>query len=208
MAFNKNLKRLRESKGITQSTLAKELGVSARVISFYETGSTFPSNPELLRKLASIFNVTIDFLLSEVEEDKDFQLNRLIAKLMSDTKSASLRWKYFEKAEYQSYDEGPIKPAELFIPLIHLNNLGQVPHNEFSYFTFVDNPTNKFKPYGYLLLYLEHNKEKITALYAYINTDFKFISDSTELNSIYDLYKLVASKDAELDEFLDMYLNE
>ena len=57
-----NLKKLRESKNITQVKLAIDLEVSQELISRYELGSSFPQ-PNMLIKLANYFNCSVDYLL-------------------------------------------------------------------------------------------------------------------------------------------------
>ena len=62
MDFGTKLKELRAESGLTQKQLADQLGVSKSVVSFYERQERVPS-PDVLRKLASIFRVSSDFLL-------------------------------------------------------------------------------------------------------------------------------------------------
>lgn len=57
-----NLKQLREEKGITQTELAKQIGVVRSTICFYETEQHSPT-PEMLIKLADYFGVSVDYLL-------------------------------------------------------------------------------------------------------------------------------------------------
>lgn len=57
-----NLKKIRESKNITQIKLSVDLGVSQELISRYEVGSSFPQ-PNMLIKLANYFNCSVDYLL-------------------------------------------------------------------------------------------------------------------------------------------------
>ena len=57
-----NLKKLRESKGITQVKLAIDLEVSQELISRYELGSSF-RQPNMLIKIANYFNCSVDYLL-------------------------------------------------------------------------------------------------------------------------------------------------
>lgn len=57
-----NLKKLRESKNITQVKLSVDLGVTQELISRYELGSSFPQ-PNMLIKLANYFNCSVDYLL-------------------------------------------------------------------------------------------------------------------------------------------------
>ena len=58
----KRLKELREAYGMTQVELGKKLNVQKAAISKYEKGIVTP-NGDLLSKLATIFNVTTDYLL-------------------------------------------------------------------------------------------------------------------------------------------------
>ena len=62
MEFSKNLKVLRKENKLDQATLAKELNVSLKTISHWETGYTEPSITQLIA-IASYFNVTIDELI-------------------------------------------------------------------------------------------------------------------------------------------------
>lgn len=59
--FGKRLKELRQKAKLTQQQLATRLGVSKSVVSYYELMERTPS-PDVLRKLASIFHVSADYL--------------------------------------------------------------------------------------------------------------------------------------------------
>lgn len=52
----------RESKHLSQAKLAEQIGVSQRNISYYESGDHIPP-ADVLKKLASIFGITIDELV-------------------------------------------------------------------------------------------------------------------------------------------------
>lgn len=60
--FADNLKSLRQSKGLTQTQLAKRLGINKSIISAYENQLRFPS-VDVLVKLSLEFNISIDYLL-------------------------------------------------------------------------------------------------------------------------------------------------
>ncbi len=60
--FNERLKELRIEKDLSQTELAKELNVSQRSISSWETGFRQPDF-ETLEQLAKYFGVTTDYLL-------------------------------------------------------------------------------------------------------------------------------------------------
>jgi len=60
------LKELRESKGLSQVQLAKELGLNHRTISQYENGTREP-DIDTIKKLIKYFNVTAGQLLGTEE---------------------------------------------------------------------------------------------------------------------------------------------
>ncbi len=61
-AFGKRLKRLRKVAGFTQNQLAQELGVTRRIIDYYERESHQPP-AYLLADLSRALGVTVDVLL-------------------------------------------------------------------------------------------------------------------------------------------------
>lgn len=67
MKFNENLIKLRKEKGMTQEELAFKIGVSRQSVSKWETGDCEPDISKL-KELGKIFNVSIDYLLSEDDE--------------------------------------------------------------------------------------------------------------------------------------------
>ena len=60
--FQKRLKELRKEKKLSQDELGEVMNISGRTISYFEAGERAPS-PEVLNKLADIFNVSVDYLL-------------------------------------------------------------------------------------------------------------------------------------------------
>lgn len=75
MDFGNKLKELRMQNGLTQQQLATQLGVTKSVISFYECQERTPS-PEVLRKMASVFRVSTDFLL-DIDSTKRLDVSDL-----------------------------------------------------------------------------------------------------------------------------------
>jgi len=66
--FASRLRQLRREKGLTQSSLARYLGVSKQAISNYETrANTAPQ--DVMEHLADIFDVSLDYLMGR----SDFQ---------------------------------------------------------------------------------------------------------------------------------------
>lgn len=69
MKFSEKLRQSRINAGLTQSQLAKELGVSLRTVTNYETGDRYPKKRELYKKIADVLDVDVNYLLTE---DEDF----------------------------------------------------------------------------------------------------------------------------------------
>lgn len=62
------IEELRKKAGLNQTELGKILHLSQKAISRYESGSAEP-DLSTIKKIATFFNVTIDYLLGEKEED-------------------------------------------------------------------------------------------------------------------------------------------
>lgn len=73
MSVGVRLKHLRETENMKQETLAQKLGVQRATISMYERDKRTPS-PEVLKKYAQIFNVTLDYILNHksITKGKDY----------------------------------------------------------------------------------------------------------------------------------------
>ncbi len=66
----KNLVKLRQTKKLTQSELAKQLNYSDKSISKWEHGDAVPPI-DVLKEIADFYNVSLDFLVTE-KIDEDF----------------------------------------------------------------------------------------------------------------------------------------
>lgn len=77
MEFGEKLKHARETKGITQQTLASQLFVTRQTVSRWECGARFP---DLLtaRKISEYLEVSLDELLSPDETTKCIEENPII----------------------------------------------------------------------------------------------------------------------------------
>lgn len=63
----KRLKELREDKGYLQKYVADKIGVKSNTLSGYENGTRSP-DPEMIVKLAELYNVTTDYLLGKSDD--------------------------------------------------------------------------------------------------------------------------------------------
>lgn len=98
-----NLRKIRESKNITQLKLATDLGVTQELISRYELGASFPQ-PQMLIRLANYFNCSVDYLLGLTDittpikyfssDSKTLETTELINKYSSLSKEDK---KYFDR---------------------------------------------------------------------------------------------------------------
>ena len=77
--FSERLKTLRSEKELTQEQLARELGISNKSISVYEKGTSLPSIDTLAR-LASYFNVTVDYLIG-YSDQRNPEISNIASKL-------------------------------------------------------------------------------------------------------------------------------
>lgn len=69
MGFKERIKQARTKKGVSQSQLAKAIGVHVTNISRYERGENRPTS-EVMGKLASELGVTADYLMDGSMDDK------------------------------------------------------------------------------------------------------------------------------------------
>ena len=64
--FSEQISSLRVENNLTRSQLAQKLGVSIRLISYWENGKR-ECDFDMLIKIANLFNVSIDYLLGRKE---------------------------------------------------------------------------------------------------------------------------------------------
>jgi transcriptional regulator with XRE-family HTH domain len=70
--FGKKIGELRKDKKISQGELAKSLNTSTSVIGRYERDEMTPSI-EVAKKIATILNTTVGYLLGETKDDQLFK---------------------------------------------------------------------------------------------------------------------------------------
>lgn len=79
--FGDNLKKLRIENKITQSELAKALGVSPSAVGMYETGEREP-NFETEEKIADFFNVSLDYLRGKTDKQTPDNVKDAVDKIL------------------------------------------------------------------------------------------------------------------------------
>lgn len=68
MNFGNKIKHLRKKAGLSQEDLAAKLGVSQKSICNYENNTRFPKGQKVIKGLADIFNVTVDYLITDTDD--------------------------------------------------------------------------------------------------------------------------------------------
>jgi transcriptional regulator with XRE-family HTH domain len=89
--MNDKIKKLRRSKGWTQTELAKRLGTSQKVITSYETGAKKPPIKRL-PDLAAVFGITVDELI----DSQPIQIHEDTPHIHKNSRSAKMQ-ELFEK---------------------------------------------------------------------------------------------------------------
>ncbi len=69
----RNLKYLREKRGLSQSQLADELGVTQQSVNKYENHTTEP-DIEMLIRIAKFFDTSVDFLVGNTNIERKYEV--------------------------------------------------------------------------------------------------------------------------------------
>ena len=68
MTFGEKFRKERRNLGLTQKEVADRLGLHLRMITRYESGEAHPRTREAYKKIADLFQVDVNYLLTEDEE--------------------------------------------------------------------------------------------------------------------------------------------
>ena len=68
MKFAEKLREQRKKRNMLQSEVADAVGITLRTYSNYEGGASYPRSREIYHKLASLFEVDVNYFLTEDEE--------------------------------------------------------------------------------------------------------------------------------------------
>lgn len=126
------LKNLRKSKKLTQAQLGELINYSDKNISKWENGISFPTDPETLKKLSSIFNVSFEELLygDFKNEDNTEKITESTLEAYIDNYKSKIK---FEKLMYLSF------VALLIFTIVFLLS---------TYFMFIRGKINSYKITG------------------------------------------------------------
>jgi transcriptional regulator with XRE-family HTH domain len=68
MKFGEKVKAQREKRGLSPKELAKAIEVSERTVFHYEQGQSHPQNREVYQRLSALFEMDVNYFLTEDEE--------------------------------------------------------------------------------------------------------------------------------------------
>ena len=68
MKFGEKVKKLRKDMKLSQSELARKIGVTGRSVASYEAGTSYPRYKETYDALAAVLGVDVNYLRTEDEE--------------------------------------------------------------------------------------------------------------------------------------------
>lgn len=83
MTFSDRLRQLRQEKKMTQAVLGRAIDISPRMISFYESGNHFPRDEIILKRMASLFEVSLDYLMGHSDLREEDSLKKLCSTFRS-----------------------------------------------------------------------------------------------------------------------------
>ena len=108
--LGEKIKLYRESKDMTQVEIAEALGVKPATISKYESGTLEP-NIESLKRLAKIFNVSVDELIKE----DDFDISKInILEVLREQKNMKLKGNLYHNTQITfAYNTNHIEGSKL-----------------------------------------------------------------------------------------------
>lgn len=196
MTFGEKLKGLREKKGLTQKELGEMLGISARLVSYYETNKTIPNDPTILNSIASIFNVSLDYLLGE--DNQESKIHQLVRKLTEATKQNLLKWDRFQVEPYSWTSD-----FEISVPTNKSYEDGDEFVDDESFYV-------NYRDGAYILIRIfNSNTQKYkTALFIHYNNSFVFYASDADIMLIEDLYLTVRNQVLGVDSFVDEFLKD
>lgn len=114
--FAERLKNLRKSHGIqTQAELAERLGVTQQAVGLWERGKNMPDY-EILKKLATMFNVSTDYLLGK-DDNPNYYIDEETARIANEMKENPGRRVLFDASRKLSPES--IKEVQNYIEFLY-----------------------------------------------------------------------------------------
>lgn len=161
-----NLKRLRQSRGLTQEQLAERLGVSFQSVSRWETGLSYP-DIEIIPEIAAFFEVSTDVLMGVEKATMEQNLERDKKRLRMDESETAEERLALVREMHRKYPHD----AEILVDLVYALS------------SFPDDPEYSREMRQYIREYLNHrDAEK-----AYIDQLVRLLVASEPEDSLTDV---------------------
>jgi transcriptional regulator with XRE-family HTH domain len=209
-SFGDKLKKLRETANMTQSDLASKLDVTQRFVSYYEKGKSIPTDPNVLNKLVSIFNVTLDYLLLDKESDNpdesESKLHRVIKRLTEKTTEKTLTW--LRLSEFDNTMEEAVT-IERFLSTLPSYQYAVIDREQsYIYWRY-----DEVHAGGYIITKINFpdaptEQSFDIALLVDYNNQIHYMTNTKNIQTLDDLYFAIVSANAGIDQFIDDFLNE
>ena len=91
MNFSERLKKIRKDQNLTQKNAADLIGISLRSYQRYEEQSGTPTKKRL-EEMAKLFNVSVGYLLGELEENYNNEINSIMLQLNEDRQIKTINY--------------------------------------------------------------------------------------------------------------------
>jgi transcriptional regulator with XRE-family HTH domain len=123
-SLGSRLKRAREKANKTQGEVCKLLGISIGTLSGYERDYRNP-DPQMLAKLADLYDVTTDFLLGRTDDPHGYAASNAADNIPPDIpseKAEFLRWaeENLEDVFFYEFDKSPDEQKAEFLETVWL----------------------------------------------------------------------------------------
>lgn len=197
------IRHLRQENKFTLNELAQKVGISKTSLVKYENGTTKNIKHGNIEKLATLFNVSVDYLINGKEEDTEE--DKLIKLLIQKTLDKKIEWMNFEEFETKE----PVKVCgedvtteilkERFDTYIDNAILGSIirltftDNNIFIFYYFIDIDDSKYSKLYFgtskSIRMIENNKN-LDNLYLAIYKPSSFVEPAKIESAITDLKNL------------------
>ena len=201
MAFSDKLKELRTKANMTQKELGEKLGISARLVSYYEN-KVVPSDPTLLNSIALLFNVSLDYLLGDLDSQES-KMHLLVKKLTDVTMHSLLKW-------YPLHNHSDWNDIDSWTCKFSLNVSSNKSYNENDQLVRNDTFCADYADGSYILARIQNIETGLykTALFIYYNDTFIFCASDDNLSIVEDLFLAARNQVLGVEAYIDEFLND
>lgn len=202
--IGKNIRNARLLKGITMDELINILrvnygfSITQPTLSKYENGVVKNIPEEILAKIASALDVSIEYLLNNTQFKSEDNNSKIIIKLINNTKDKQIKWNNLMFTEYLENNQKIIiekhkllfvKRGTSLLPLIDFNKSYFTSRGEYYFYIITSNDNYGFSKLSFfvfstndseLLIELTNSKNYTGDLYKLIKNLYDTITEPTK----------------------------